>query len=83
MPLTFRKSKKIAGVRVNLGKRGISSISTGNRWIGSNFSRRGARHRISLPGSGLAYHGKAGGCLLPLLLLFLIFSLAVAPNRFR
>lgn len=58
MGLRFRKSIKIApGVKMNLGKRGISSISAG----GFNFGKRGINHTIGIPGTGISYRYKVGG----------------------
>ena len=58
MGLRFRKSIKIApGVRMNVGKRGASSISVG----GFNFGKRGVYQNISIPGTGISYRAKVAG----------------------
>lgn len=75
MPFTFRRSKKIAGVRVNIGKRGVTSLSFGGRRAGTTIGRRGVSHRVSLPG-GLGYRTKATGCVVPLLLVLLVLAVA-------
>lgn len=80
MPWSYRRSKKIGGVRVNIGKSGITSVSTGNRVIGSSFSRRGVRQRVSLPGTGLSYRSKATGCVLPLALCLLVLASIACGN---
>ena len=58
MGFRFRRSIKIApGVRMHVGKRGISSISAG----GFNFGSRGVYHTASVPGTGISYRSKIGG----------------------
>ena len=52
----FRKSVKVfPGVRVNLGRDGISSVSAGGRDARVSVGKRGVRQTVSLPGSGLSY----------------------------
>ncbi|RME56628.1 DUF4236 domain-containing protein [Candidatus Parcubacteria bacterium] len=58
MGFRFRKSIKIApGVRVNVGKRGVSSISVGK----TNIGKRGVYQNINIPGTGVSYRAKIGG----------------------
>ncbi len=58
MGLRFRRSIKIApGVRMNIGKRGISSFSMG----GLNFGGRGIYHNFKIPGTGISYRSKVMG----------------------
>lgn len=58
MGLRFRKSLKIAsGVKVNIGKHGVSSVSFGNFNIGS----RGIYHTASIPGTGISYRSRVVG----------------------
>lgn len=58
MGIRFRRSIKIApGVRMNVGKRGISSIGVG----GFNFGSRGVHHTVSIPGTGISYRSKVVG----------------------
>ena len=53
----FRKSFKILpGVRVNLGKKGITSATIGKGGIFStNVSSKGVRHNVNVPGTGITY----------------------------
>lgn len=56
MGLNFRKSFKIApGVRLNVGKKGISSLSVGGKGARVSVGKKGARSTISAPGTGLSY----------------------------
>jgi ATP-dependent Zn protease len=56
MGLRFRKSIKIApGVRINLTKKGISSLSVGKRGATVNVGKKGTRGTVGIPGSGLSY----------------------------
>ena len=64
MSWRFRRSKKIGGLRVNIGKRGITSVSTGGRFFGQSLGKRGVSRRVSLPGTGISYRSKASGCAL-------------------
>ncbi len=55
MGLRYRKSVKICkGVKVNFSKSG-PSLSIGGRGNSYNFSKRGTRHTIGIPGTGLSY----------------------------
>ncbi len=56
MGFRFRKSFKIApGVRVNVGKKGVSSLSVGRPGANINIGKRGSRANIGIPGTGLSY----------------------------
>lgn len=56
MGFRFRKSIKILpGVRVNLGKSGVSSVSVGPRGSTVTAGKSGVRHTIGLPGTGLSW----------------------------
>ncbi|AUZ06363.2 hypothetical protein ADP71_31850 [Vitreoscilla sp. C1] len=58
----FRKSIKILpGVRVNIGKKGISSVSVGRRGASINVGKRGTHANVGIPGSGLSYRTRIGG----------------------
>lgn len=65
MGFRFRKSIKIApGVRINLTKKGVSSLSVGKRGATVNVGKKGTRGTVGIPGSGLSYstyksHGNA------------------------
>ena len=56
MGFRFRKSIKIApGVRINLKKNGLSSVSMGKRGATVNVGKKGTRGTVGIPGSGLSY----------------------------
>lgn len=58
MGFRFRKSIKIApGVKINIGKRGISSLSVGK----TNIGKHGVYHTISIPGTGISYRAQIAG----------------------
>ncbi len=55
MVLRFRRSIKIApGVRLNVSKSG-PSLSVGGHGATANFSKRGTRTTVGVPGTGLSY----------------------------
>ncbi len=64
MPFHFSKRFKIApGIRVSVGKRGVSGVSIGGKRARVNIHRRGTSYGTSL-GSGLSYTMKSRrGCL--------------------
>jgi hypothetical protein len=54
----FRRSVKILpGVRLNFGKRGLTSTTVGGKFFKTNISKKGTRNTFSLPGTGLSYQG--------------------------
>lgn len=56
MGFNFRKSFKIApGLRLNVGKKGISSVSIGGKGARVNLSKKGTRTTMGIPGTGLSY----------------------------
>lgn len=56
MGFRFRKSIKLApGVRLNITKKGISSVSVGKRGATVNVGKKGTRGTVGIPGSGLSY----------------------------
>ncbi|MCV2445591.1 DUF4236 domain-containing protein [Acinetobacter bereziniae] len=56
MGFNFRKSIKIMpGVRVNLTKKGVSSVSVGKNGARVNLGKKGTRATVGLPGTGLSY----------------------------
>ena len=58
----FRKSKKILpGVKLNIGKKGPSSLSLGGRGSTVNVSNKGTKTTVGIPGTGLSYSTKSGG----------------------
>lgn len=59
MGFRFRKSISICpGVRLNIGKNGLSSVSVGARGASLSFGRQGTHANIGLPGTGLSYRTK-------------------------
>jgi hypothetical protein len=61
MGLRFRRSLKIApGLRINLGLRGLTSLSVGGRGATLNLGKRGVKGTLSLPGTGLSYQHRFG-----------------------
>ena len=56
MGFRFRTSIKIApSVRINLSKKGLSSVSVGKRGATVNVGKKGTRGTVGIPGSGLSY----------------------------
>jgi Protein of unknown function (DUF4236) len=56
MGFRFRRSLRILpGVRVNISKRGLSSVSIGRRGLTLNVGRKGTKETIGLPGTGISY----------------------------
>ena len=56
MGLRFRKIVRLApGIRLNVSKRGLSSLSFGGKGLTYNIGRKGTRGTIGKPGSGLSY----------------------------
>jgi Ca2+/Na+ antiporter len=60
MPLRFRKSVSVAGVRLNFGKSGLTSVSSGVRGFRVTSGRNGTRVTLSIPGMGISYTEKIG-----------------------
>jgi ABC-type multidrug transport system fused ATPase/permease subunit len=58
----FRKSFKIApGVRVNIGKKGFSSLSIGGRGRSLSVGRSGTYLNVGIPGTGLSHRERLLG----------------------
>jgi hypothetical protein len=56
MGFRFRKSISICpGVRLNLGKSGVSSLSVGPRGASVSIGKRGTHANLGLPGTGVSY----------------------------
>lgn len=56
MGFNFRKSFKIApGIRVNVTKKGISSISLKGKGVSANLGKKGTRTTVGIPGTGLSH----------------------------
>ena len=61
MGFRFRRSIRIApGLRVNVGRRGVS-LSAGVRGASLTFGSRGTYANVGIPGTGLSYRQKLGG----------------------
>lgn len=59
MGFRFRKSIKIAkGVKINIGKKGISSVSVGGKGASLNIGKKGVYGNVSAPATGLSYRGR-------------------------
>jgi len=56
MAWRFHKSfKRLPGIRLNLGKKGISSLSVGPRGAKLNISNKGTQLTTSIPGTGISH----------------------------
>ncbi len=56
MGFNFRKSLKIApGVRLNITKKGVSSVSLGGKGARVNLGKKGTKTTVGMPGTGLSY----------------------------
>lgn len=56
MGLRFRKNiSLLPGVRLNISKHGISSVSVGGKGLTYNIGKKGTRATGGLPGTGLSY----------------------------
>lgn len=57
MGFRFRRSIKILpGLRINLSKKGVSSITLGRRGASLNISRKGGKRvTVGIPGTGLSW----------------------------
>lgn len=61
MGLRLRKSIKLMpGLKLNLSKSGMS-LTAGRRGACVNFSSRGTRATVGMPGTGISYSTKLGG----------------------
>lgn len=56
MGFRFRKSLKLGkGVRLNLGKRGVTSTSIGGKGVTLNLGKSGSKTTLNIPGTGVSY----------------------------
>jgi hypothetical protein len=56
MGFRFRKSiKLLPGIRLNVGKKGINSVSVGGRRATTNIGKHGAHTTYSISGTGISY----------------------------
>jgi len=87
MGFKFRKSIKIIpGVKLNVGKKGISSISVGKKGATLNINKDGkTTGTVGIPGTGLSYSktaspGKSGdrpkaGPVLTAIIIIVVFGI--------
>ena len=62
MAFRFRKSFKIApGIRINIGKKGFSSIGLGPRGASMSIGNQGKHANIGMPGTGISFRHKLDG----------------------
>ena len=55
MGFNFRKSFKVApGVKLNISKKGISSVSAGVKGARVSVGKKGTRTTVGIPGTGLS-----------------------------
>ncbi len=63
----FRRSFKIApGIRLDVGKRGFSSLSLGGGGATLNIGKKGVRPTVSLPGTGLSFSSSSSSTNRPI-----------------
>jgi hypothetical protein len=53
-----RKIRILPGVSVNVGRSGVTSVSTGVRGFTVNWGKKGTRTTTGVPGTGLSYQSK-------------------------
>lgn len=57
-----RKSFRICpGVKLNIGKKGITSLSIGKAGATVNLSSKGVKGTVGIPGTGISYTSRLGG----------------------
>ena len=62
MGFRFRRSVKILpGIKLNMSKKGVSSVSIGRAGATMNINRKGTKTTVGIPGSGLSYSTKRSG----------------------
>lgn len=62
MGFRFRRSIKILpGVRVNIGKKGVSSVSVGKKGATITTGKTGTHLNVGMPGTGISYRTKING----------------------
>lgn len=61
MAFRFRRSIKIApGIRLNVGKSGLTGLTIGTRGFSFTLGKEGTYVNVGLPGTGLSYRSKLG-----------------------
>ena len=59
MSLRFKKSIKILpGIKLNISKNGLNSVTIGKPGASVNISKKGKQATIGIPGTGLSYSKK-------------------------
>lgn len=59
MGFRLRKSiKLLPGVKLNLSKKGVSSVSIGKRGATVNINKKGVQTTVGIPGTGISYKSK-------------------------
>lgn len=59
MGFRLRKSiKLLPGVKLNLSKKGISSVSIGKRGATVNINKKEVQTTVGIPGTGISYKSK-------------------------
>ena len=62
----FRRSIRILpGIRLNFGKRGLTSTTVGKGWFSTNISKGGVRSNVNVPGTGLSYRSQPANFAVP------------------
>lgn len=62
MAWRYRRSVKLLpGIRMNMGRKGVTSFSFGGRGMTVNVNKRGTKTTYSLPGTGLSYQTQRTG----------------------
>lgn len=66
MSLKFKKSIKILpGIKLNISKNGLSSVTIGKQGTSVNISRKGSKATLGIPGTGISYSKKIPSLDLP------------------
>jgi Protein of unknown function (DUF4236) len=84
MGFRYRKSLRLSrGMRLNLTKRGISSVSMGRPGSMMNIGQKGVRSSLGIPGSGLSYSSRrtSASGVLPALIIAIFGGILVAAIR--
>jgi hypothetical protein len=84
MGFRYRKSLRLSrGMRLNLTKRGISSVSVGRRGSTIIFGQKGARGTFGIPGSGMSYSSRrtSASAVLPALIIAIFGGILIAAIR--
>lgn len=56
MGFRFKKSIKLMpGVKINISKKGLNSVSLGGKGASVNLGKKGRRTTVGIPGTGMSY----------------------------